>query len=326
MRHRRLARLLADELDSSWDQRSRFGAGGKAARSALRRVAQPVTSRQARVDEAIRATLDELSLLGELSSLTPIDARDAAVLDTEIGDMLFHADDKVMTPWVREHRVWEPGETAFLRRTLQPGQVFVDCGANVGWHAVLGAQLVGPAGLVVAIEPEPRNLALLRANLWRHAPANTKVVPAAAGASRGLIELQLDEDNRGDHQTHPVGHGLPDRAARLVPMVRLDEVLGDTPVDMVKIDAQGFDHEVFAGLHGTLAASPAPTLMIEFWLEGMEQRGVSVDATLAAYRGAGYEVGLLADDGSHHPAGDDEVVQTAEDLGTRFVNLVLQRA
>ena len=39
--------------------------------------------------------------------------------------------------------VWEPNLSTFLQRRLEPGDTFVDVGANSGWFTAMGASLVG---------------------------------------------------------------------------------------------------------------------------------------------------------------------------------------
>src|SRR5258708_5878695 len=60
---------------------------------------------------------------------------------------------------------YEPDMTATLRRHLQPGSVFADVGANEGYFSVLGGQIVGPAGRVIAIEPQARLRAVVEENI-----------------------------------------------------------------------------------------------------------------------------------------------------------------
>ncbi|SCF63177.1 hypothetical protein GA0115259_100393 [Streptomyces sp. MnatMP-M17] len=47
--------------------------------------------------------------------------------------------------------VWEPHMTRWLRGRLEPGDTFVDVGANIGYYSVLASQLVGDGVKVVAI-------------------------------------------------------------------------------------------------------------------------------------------------------------------------------
>src|SRR6185312_2153492 len=50
---------------------------------------------------------------------------------------------------------YEPAETQFIARSVKAGDLAVDAGANMGYHALHLAQLVGTAGTVEAFEPLP---------------------------------------------------------------------------------------------------------------------------------------------------------------------------
>jgi predicted O-methyltransferase YrrM len=70
-----------------------------------------------------------------------------------------HRADEVIRPALEADGRWEPAECAFLRAHLRRGAAFLDVGANIGYMTVLGARACGPDGRVIAIEPEPRNVA-----------------------------------------------------------------------------------------------------------------------------------------------------------------------
>ena len=48
-----------------------------------------------------------------------------------------------------------PMETRVLRRVLRIGDIFLDVGAHIGWYSLSARQIVGPAGKVIAFEPNP---------------------------------------------------------------------------------------------------------------------------------------------------------------------------
>lgn len=60
---------------------------------------------------------------------------------------------------------YEPDVCATIERIVKPGWVCVDVGAHVGRITHLLADLVGPAGCVVAFEAHPVNVEQLRHNL-----------------------------------------------------------------------------------------------------------------------------------------------------------------
>ncbi len=158
-----------------------------------------------------------------------------------------------MTPFVQAHGFWEASETRFLRDALHEGMTFIDVGANTGYFSVLGSRLVGATGRVFAVEPERRNIAVLKANLWRHGCDNAVILPIAAHRQRGFLPLRLNDENRGDHQV-----GWSDEASALVPSARLDDLLAGVSVDVAKVDTQGVDHDVIDGLSGLFPPDRRP--------------------------------------------------------------------
>ncbi len=239
---------------------------------------------------------------------------------TDIGPLLMHAGDAVMTPIIASRGAWEPEESAWLRRVLAAGMTFVDAGANVGYFSLLGAAAVGPSGTVFAVEPEPRNLALLRANLWRAGADHVHVLPIAAHDRRALLTLRLSEENRGDHRV-----GMPDEdGGLLVPAGPLDDELhADCVVDVAKIDTQGSELQVLQGMAGILDRSPGLRIVCEFWPDGLRERGDDPVAVLSDYGDLGLGLALLAAGGETSAATADEVLAAIPAEG--FVNLVLAR-
>lgn len=307
------------------DAPSRFGAPGLVARRLALRAGRPVSVPAEQRDLLIAGVLGDVARAGRIDALAGSALAAGAVVEvsTDVGPLLMHADDEVMTPAIRAAGVWEQEEAAWLRRVVTPGATVLDVGANVGYFTLLVAQIAGPGGAVVAVEPEARNVAVLRANLWSHGLDDVVVLPIAGWSRRTLLPLALSEANRGDHQVRPDG---VDVAARLVPAAALDDLLGEyATVDVVKVDTQGVDHEVIAGMRRTLDRSTDPQVLVEYWLEGMEERGIDPRSVLAGYRSLGFELALLGNEGETKSATDDEVIAACEAWHGRFVNLVLRR-
>src|SRR5206468_193679 len=134
----------------------------------------------------------------------------------------------------------------------------------------------------------PRNLELLRMNLARNGVrTNVTVFPLAAYSHPCQMTLAINEANRGDHLLAPrASTGLQVRC------VRLDDVLPGS-VDVIKIDTQGFDHDVLTGLSKTIAANPALVVLTELSLTKLEGRGVEVDEVLTGYLARGFTIETL---------------------------------
>jgi len=145
----------------------------------------------------------------------------------------------------------EPRTLELYARLLQPGDVFVDVGAHVGFHSLVARQLVGPSGLVIAIEPQPYNAQKILANWRANHFTNLKLVVAAASDQDGWVELndQLMTDRSLLTLRNEGGKNEAQRFE--VPMVRLDSILhrhGITRVKLLKLDTEGYEHEVINGL------------------------------------------------------------------------------
>src|ERR1017187_7151866 len=77
----------------------------------------------------------------------------------------------------------EPEQTKVLTETLSAGDVFFDIGANIGYYSLLAGRLVGPRGVVVAVEPVVRNLSFLYRHLELNRLRNVRVIPAACSSA-----------------------------------------------------------------------------------------------------------------------------------------------
>jgi hypothetical protein len=107
--------------------------------------------------------------------------------------------------------------------------------------------------------------------------------------------------------------------------VRLDDVLPRS-VDVIKIDTQGFDHDVLAGLSQTIAANPALVVLTELSLTKLGDRRIDVDEVLAGYLARGFGIEALDARGRPFPLAASEVVSHCEAAAADEISLVLRRA
>ena len=195
---------------------------------------------------------------------------------------------------------WEPQTTACVARRLGEGSVFVDVGANHGYFTVLAAACVGSTGRVVAFEPNPAVLEQLRTHVrLNDFGARVTMVQAALAdvpQENATLYLSSEPANSGLSSLLP-----PPAQLRKGPMSRdrTESVRIDTfdrwfqssalpRVDLVKIDVEGAEDRVVAGMAATLASGRIGALICETaW-------GGSVHATLCA---AGFVPAKLEDFG-----------------------------
>ncbi|HUP19309.1 MAG TPA: FkbM family methyltransferase [Gemmatimonadota bacterium] len=152
---------------------------------------------------------------------------------------------------------------AFLE-AVNRGEVVYDVGAHVGYFTAIASLRVGPAGRVVAFEPRPVNLGLLRRHVEANRLENVTVVDAGVGRESGEAHF---EEGTGS------GTGKISRTGRLtVRVVRLDDVVGQEgfpPPDFIKIDVEGGELDVLEGARHLLERG-RPRLLVG--IHGPEMR------------------------------------------------------
>jgi FkbM family methyltransferase len=160
---------------------------------------------------------------------------------------------------------WESWLTRFMARTVRPGSLVVDVGANFGYYSLLLADLVGPNGRVHAIEPNPEAADLLRRSILLNGFANrTTISEVAAGAADGEAALFIPAGEPKNATLVAEGAAHPGGAVRTVPVRTLDSLVGTSRrIDFIKIDAEGGEESIIAGMEAILAAGPPP-MVLEF--------------------------------------------------------------
>ena len=163
--------------------------------------------------------------------------------------------------------VWEIVGTRLLELLLRPGMRFIDIGANVGYYTLLAAQCVGSRGRVDSFEPHDALRSMLEHGVQANGFTQIHVRPEAVTASTGSVALYPFSDvNEGVSST--IAHSATEREGIVVPAISLDDwVLQHTEgigarVDVIKIDVEGAELEVFAGMQRLLASPSAPSAIL----------------------------------------------------------------
>jgi FkbM family methyltransferase len=175
--------------------------------------------------------------------------------------------------------VYEKPETKFFTAVCKNGMTFLDVGANIGYYSGLAIARVGP-GKVIALEPDPENFGYLQRTVEANQATNTVCCQIAAGAAKGTATLYASSSNRGDNRLY--ANSLADQTVE-VEVDTVDAILDELrvgPVDLIKIDVQGFEGQVVSGMRQTILRSPRLTLLMEFWPFGLESAGTQPVALL----------------------------------------------
>jgi FkbM family methyltransferase len=222
-------------------------------------------------------------------------------LDRTDVELRSRSGDVFLVPQLREpvafelliHGDYEPQTRRFILHHLPAGGTFVDVGANVGVFAVPAARHVGPAGRVLAVEASPRVFRYLEHNVHRNGVGNVTARACAAHDhdEESVAFWDAPADHFGMGSLAPQFHANPGG----VPARTLDRLLAETGLDradVLKVDVEGFEAEVFRGAKRLLTGPRPPVVLFEF-CDWAEARGGKLGAAQQVLRDYGYRLHRL---------------------------------
>jgi FkbM family methyltransferase len=145
---------------------------------------------------------------------------------------------------------FEVATVRLLQHLLRAGDVVADVGANIGYHTLIMARLVGPSGKVYAFEPNPLSRTRLEANLSANNFSNVQVFGMALSDREGEASIFEAPASHGEASLRPRGEDWQSTACRTA---RLDVALAEVEcLNLIKIDVEGAETLVLRGAMETL--------------------------------------------------------------------------
>ena len=191
------------------------------------------------------------------TELLPVDLRD---IDVRI---LVDPQDEGISEDLFVYRYREEHATRLFHSWLRPGMTILDAGANIGYYVLVEADAIGPKGRILAIEPAPRNVEILRANVaLNDLESQVDVSHGAVGDADGKATLHLA--NRSNLHTMTRAETMDEYVDFVgttdVPLYRIDSFLKQKGVDprtldVIRMDIEGFELQAFDGMRETIAAA-----------------------------------------------------------------------
>ena len=200
--------------------------------------------------------------------------------------------------------------TRVMRRLLRAGGTFIDVGANVGFHSLTAAQIVGPSGSVVAIEPNPSVRSRLEQNATINGfTRNMTLLAFAVGERCGELILYPAKSNISGITSRFCYSDMLSPEGMQVEMTTLDEIVessGISRIDLIKIDVEGGELLALEGASRVIERF-APNIVAEVSPSILNRTGIEVSAIFQFMEARQYKAYLI------HGSGETPVaaVQTA---------------
>lgn len=194
---------------------------------------------------------------------------------------------------------WSDRSTYFLGRwsnlemqlllsdVVRRGDVVADVGANRGNFALYVSHALQGTGEVVCFEPNPACVRLLQAEIATNGIQNITVHPVGLGDGHSTLMLSVPSSNWGEGTfgNHAHHKGVASQVtARIAPG---DEWLETKDPVLIKIDVEGFEARVIAGLRRTIARSH-PILVTEVGRAQLNACGSTPEELVASIASLGY--------------------------------------
>ena len=156
---------------------------------------------------------------------------------------------------------------AFQEYSWQPPSTtprIIDLGGDIGGFSVLYWKSVAPQAKITLVEANPSTARVVGENFHRKGLQDIEVINAAVSETGNEVDLHLS----GYNPSNFVGARTNLNSSRYhvvkVPGIKLSEIIGDEPVDLLKMDIEGAEGGVFRELEKSGKLGLINEIMMEF--------------------------------------------------------------
>lgn len=163
------------------------------------------------------------------------------------------------------------------------GDIVIDAGAYVGAYAIKAANMVGGKGIVIAIEPEPRNISYLKRNVSQS--KNIKVVESALSDYKGIGTLYISNASPCHTLTFKHSDSVEveiDTLDNIVAQLKLPHV------DFIKMDIEGANLVALEGAKEVLKRREVKLAIAAYHLQTNGQ--AELPSIIAFLENLGFEI------------------------------------
>jgi FkbM family methyltransferase len=176
----------------------------------------------------------------------------------------------------------------FMSDVIKAGDTVVDIGANRGNFAVVASHLLGNMGKVICFEPNPNCIRVLDNAIASNHLENVFINRIGLGDRDEELTLSVPIFNSGEGTFGRSAYGN-ELTYQVRAQVKLgDKLLANERPSLIKIDVEGFECKVIAGLAETIGRNH-PIILTEVVATHLERCDASVANLMALMQSFGYQ-------------------------------------
>jgi FkbM family methyltransferase len=180
------------------------------------------------------------------------------ITDTVHGKFMVLPNDSLGQALIQKND-FEPHFYNIAKNVIKPGDICLDCGANLGYHTITMAKLAGSSGKVISFEPLRVIYQQLCGNVFINDLRNVFCFNVALGNENKMIQMDYVDVDRP--QGINIGATKIGGGGDVVQMIKIDEVIS-SGVSFLKIDVQGSEIFLLEGAE-KLIQNSRPIMFIE---------------------------------------------------------------
>lgn len=245
------------------------------------------------------------------------DNRDITLKQTKHGLFLALIPNDFVSEYIKCNSIWEPDVTNYLISNVKPGDIVVECGANIGYYTTLLSRLVTKTGKVYSYDANPEVLQLADLSVKMNGFSDTAVLKNACVSNKcgtakfkclmldpykfigcsniGKSHIVADTDAVTSEESNCASSGY---VIHNVNTITLDSDLNDVKqIDWLRMDIEGAEILAIQGAKRLIEASPNIKIVIE-WCPKMMQKYGKVEELVDYLFKSGFSANYILNNGT----------------------------